>query len=701
MNFCNYVLGKYDDNDVKELQNALGLRPLTARLLASRGMTDPVSVTEFLDKDRVLLYDPFLLRDMDKAVSRIRQAIDRKQNVCIYGDYDVDGVTATTLLYTYLSDKGCKCTYFIPDRISEGYGLSAPVIQRLSCGTDLIITVDTGITAIDEAEYAKSLGVDMIITDHHSCRATLPDAIAVVNPHREDDNYPFKYLAGVGVVFKLLCALDGGYRDICDRYAEIVAIGTIADVMPLIGENRYIAQIGLAKLANTNYLGLTALMQHAGIIRNGKSKKILSSTVGYMLAPRINAAGRIASASKAVELLLTDNEADADRIASELCNINKLRQATEQEIYEQAMLMIERDRLKGIERKFLVLCSDGWHQGVIGVVASRISERYGVPCVLFSFDGDTGKGSGRSVKGFSLMDALMSCEDLLIEFGGHELAAGLSIKKQNFDAFVERINQYAEEHPAKQTQCNIVNIDCVATFDEITVDGIAEIQLLEPFGLQNPQPLFLTRDLCITEITPLSAGKHVKLKLSPLNTANGAHSLTALYFGMPASELSFCKGDICDAIYTVDVNEYMGIISPQITLKALCYGNDILEIKERGDMFYTKLCNMSDTSDIPHSAMPTLGDFRNMFVFLRHELKNGKKRFTYISLYRSYITDGNGSLDYCAMRVILDVLADEELAVIKHINCETFDIELCRTSKKVDLDSTEILKNIRSRHRFI
>lgn len=696
----DYVIGTYNDDDVKLLQKSLNLRPLTARLLASRGITDPDRARALTDKQHVVLYDPFLLKDIDKAVQRIRTAIEQKQTVCIYGDYDVDGVTATTLLYTYLSDKGCKCSYFIPDRISEGYGLSAPVIQRLADKTDLIITVDTGITAIEEAAFAKQLGVDMIITDHHNCRSTLPDAVAVVNPHREDDEYPFKFLAGVGVVFKLLCALEGEYQSICDRYAEIVAIGTIADVMPLTGENRYIAQIGLAKLADTKYLGLTALMRHAGVIRNGHPKKVLSSTVGYMLAPRINAAGRIASASKAVELLLADNELDADRIAAELCNINKLRQATEQDIYDQAIIMIEKERLCGIERKFLVLRSDGWHQGVIGVVASRISERYGVPCVLFSFDGDMGKGSGRSIKGFSLMDALASCEDLLIEFGGHELAAGLSITKENFDLFAERINQYAIEHPVENSTSNIINVDCMASFDEITLDGITEIQLLEPFGLQNPQPLFLTEDLCITDITPLSAGKHVKLKLRPADS-DDAHSLTALYFGMPASELAFCKGDICNAVYSVDINEYMGVSSPQITVKTLCYGDEMLKIKERGDMYYAKLRDASDRSDIPHDVMPALGDFRNIFMFLRHELKDGKKRFTNMSLYRSVTAKGYNSIDYCAMRVILDVLANEKLADITYINGETFDIDLCRTTKKVDLDSTKILNDIKSRHHFI
>ena len=422
-----WVLRDMDFQTCEKLQSELHIMSLTAKLLTNRGFDSADKVRAFLNKEEIPLHDPFLLKDMDKACARVKLAIERKERVCIYGDYDVDGVTSTMMLYTYLTQKGVQCQYFIPDRISEGYGLSLPVIQKLANQVSLIITVDTGITAIEEARYAKEQGIDMVITDHHSCREELPDAVAVVNPHRDDCSYPFKNLAGVGVVFKLLCAVDGDTQRICNLYSEIVAIGTIADVMPIVDENRRITAMGLKKLETVRSPGILALMRHAGIIKHGRQvKKVTSSTVGYVLAPRINAAGRIASASQAVELLATNDEIVADRIAFDLCEINKQRQATEQDIYNQAL---EQIHTECADDCFFVLASDGWHQGVIGVVASKIAEKYSAPCILFSFDGETAKGSGRSIKGFSLMDALASCGDLLIEYGGHELAAGLSIER--------------------------------------------------------------------------------------------------------------------------------------------------------------------------------------------------------------------------------------------------------------------------------
>ncbi|MBP5230446.1 MAG: single-stranded-DNA-specific exonuclease RecJ, partial [Clostridia bacterium] len=418
-----WVLSEPDHDVCERLQKELGVYPLTAKLLANRGLDSADKVKSFLNKEDIPLHDPFLLKDMDLACARVKKAIERKERVCIYGDYDVDGVTSTMMLYTYLTERGVRCQYFIPDRISEGYGLSLPVIQKMVGQVELIITVDTGITAIEEAKFAKDNGIDMVITDHHSCREELPEAVAVVNPRRDDCAYPFKNLAGVGVVFKLLCAVDGDTERICARYADIVAIGTIADVMPIIDENRRIAAMGLQKLETVRSPGILALMRHAGIIKHGHQvKKVTSSTIGYVLAPRINAAGRIASASRAVELLATNDETVADQIAFELCEINKQRQETEQKIYEQALFQIRTDCNDDC---FFVLASDGWHQGVIGVVASKIAEKFSAPCILFSFDGDVAKGSGRSIKGFSLMDALASCGDLLIEYGGHELAAGL------------------------------------------------------------------------------------------------------------------------------------------------------------------------------------------------------------------------------------------------------------------------------------
>ncbi len=464
----NWVISESDVKKEESLALSLGLSRLTARILVSRGYDTPASAASFLNKSELRLHDPFLLKDMDRACARIEKAIAEKQTVCIYGDYDVDGVTSTTALYLYLTGRGVNCKCFIPERLSEGYGLNKSVIGDIAKDTDLIITVDTGITAIEEIAFARSLGVDVIVTDHHNCREILPEADAVVNPRREDCEYPFKSLAGVGVVFKLLCALEGDSEKIFEEYADIVAIGTVADVMPITDENRLIVDKGLKRLAVTDRVGLRALMDCTGVPTVDGKKKVYTSTVGYVLAPRLNAAGRIASARKSLDLLLETDYEKAQYLATELCEINVRRQTTEQHIYEEATQMIS--SLRG-SRYSYILYSDNWHQGVVGVVASKISEKYSLPAILFSFDGDIGKGSGRSVKGLNLTDLLAECSDLLIEYGGHELAAGLSIERKNLPAFMERFERLSREKLENANTLQPVNIDCELMFDAAGVSS--------------------------------------------------------------------------------------------------------------------------------------------------------------------------------------------------------------------------------------
>ncbi len=682
-----------DNAIVSKIAKECRLLPLTAKILANRGMTEKEEIEVFLNKETIPLYDPFLLKDMDKAVARITYAIENKQRICIYGDYDVDGVTSTVMLYLYLCSRGVECEYFIPERISEGYGLSLPVIEKMKGRVDLIITVDTGVTAVAEAEYAKSIGIDMVITDHHSCRETLPDAVAVVNPHREDSEYPFRNLAGVGVVFKLLCALEGSTERIIDLYSDIIAVGTVADVMPIIGENRRIIGTGLKKLAETDNLGLLALMRRAGIIKYGKNiKKISSATVGYVLAPRINAAGRIACASRAVELLLTDDQTEADAIAEELCEINKLRQTTEQKIYEQAVELIENSNS---DDRFLVLAYDGWHQGVIGVVASKIAERYSRPCILFSLDGDTAKGSGRSIKGFSLMDALSSCGDLLLEYGGHELAAGLSIEGAKIDEFRKKINEYAEPI-LKESDCVFpLEIECEATFSDLTEKGIDEILRLEPFGLSNPQPVLVMRDVLLYDIVPLSQGKHVRMRITGSENGKG-HSLNAVCFGMPYDSFDFCEGDRCDIVFTVDMNEFMGTRAPQLFLKEIKLSdkeeNELSISNSRFDLLVSGKGYENCGEDIPD-----LADFRNIFRFLRCEAGHDGRCISLTSAKRTLERDFDISVTVCKLRIILEVLKEQKLISLdQRGGGNTFYIKMLPSSGKINIDESPLLRSIRS-----
>ena len=689
-----WVITGADGVKAAQLAADLKVLPLTARLLCARGIDTAAAATEFYDTNRLHFYDPFLLKDMDKAVARIRRAIERRERVCIYGDYDVDGVTSTTVLYTYLAERGVKASYFIPERMNEGYGLSRAAIERLNGSIDLLITVDTGITAVAETEFARECGIDMIITDHHSCRDVLPDAVAVVNPQREDCGYPFRKLAGVGVVFKLLCALEGDCAEICRRYGEIVAIGTIADVMPIIDENRLIARIGIENLEHTKNLGLRALMHQVGIFRDGrKCKKITSSTIGYVIAPRINAAGRITSATRAVELLLADSEQQAENIAAELCEINKQRQTTELEIYNQAIQQIQDGQS---DRTAFVLSSDGWHQGVIGVVASRITERYSLPSVLFSFDGDIGKGSGRSIKGLSLMDALSECSDLLIEYGGHELAAGLSIERKNLEAFTDRFNAYAENHIEKSSLVIPLEIDCEASFSELTLAEAEEIRKLEPFGLQNPVPVFILRNAVIRSVTPLSGGKHVKLRLSD----GGRNELTAVYFAMNADTFPLCEGDRCDAVFSLEINDFTGISVPQLLIKGMRLAD-----RERAEMLenervYRAVNDADNTEDLPACCIPTLADFREVFRYFRRHADE-KAAVSMRRIAGAISASAGVSVNVCKIRIISDVMSEQGIAEVVYSPGELIHIRLLPFSGKINLENSALMNNIRTRHRLV
>lgn len=693
MNNREWLIFDSDEKLCSEISKECGLFPLTAKILQNRGLTEKNEINLFLDKDNMPLHDPFLLKDMDKAVERIETAIINKQKVCIYGDYDVDGVTSTVLLYLYLCSRGLECEYFIPERISEGYGLSLPVIEKMKGRVDLIITVDTGVTAVAEADYAKSIGIDMVITDHHSCREILPNAVAVVNPHREDSEYPFRNLAGVGVVFKLLCALEGNTERILDLYADIIAVGTVADVMPIIDENRRITGVGLKKLAQTENLGLLALMRRAGIVKYGKRvKKITSATVGYVLAPRINAAGRIACASRAVELLLTDDESEADKIAEELCEINKLRQATEQTIYEQAVEMIESSF---IDDRFLVLAYDGWHQGVIGVVASKIAEKYSRPCILFSLDGETAKGSGRSIKGFSLMDALSSCGELLTEYGGHELAAGLSIDRTNIDEFRKKLNEYATPLLESGNASVPLEIECEATFSDLTEKGIDEILRLEPFGLSNPQPVLLLRNVTLHDIVPLSQGKHVRFRLS--GQENGkTHSLNAVCFGIPFDNFAFCEGDACDMVFTADINEYMGSRSPQLFIKAIRLSESEKTLILRCNECFEKLCS-GIYYENAEKDIPDLADFRNIFRFIRREAGHDGANISLTSAVRNLKNEFDISVSLCKFKIILEVLNEQKLITLRYREGgNTVFMKMMPSNGKINIDESPLLRAIRS-----
>ncbi len=543
---------QYRPPEIPEALLREGYPPLLAAVLAARGMRDPEAADAFLNIGAEALCDPSGLRGMDKAVARIRAAMEQHERVAVYGDYDVDGITSTCLLTDYLRRQGVDCVPYIPDRIREGYGVNGDAVRALAGrGVTLIITVDCGITAIEEAALARSLGVDMVITDHHECGGQeIPAACAVVDPKQPDCHYPNPGLAGVGVAFKLVCALEGSHRFALPAYGDLAAIGTVADVMPLTGENRFLVSYGLALLQRDPRPGLRALLTECGALE----KEITATTVGFTLAPRINAAGRLGQTSVALRLLLTQDDMEADRLASQLCELNRERQFLEQEIWDEASDRA-RDQAQGCP---LVLTSDDWHQGVIGIAASRLSESFHLPTIMIRFDGDRGKGSCRSFGGFNLYKALAACSDMLEGFGGHALAAGLTIRRENIDRFRTAITEYYQSNPAETLPALQFDLR-VADPGLLTLENIAALSRLEPCGSANPKPQLCMTGVRLLNAVPIGAGRHLRLQVEL-----AGEIFDCIYFSCTLEDLGVRRGDWIDLAFCPQVNHFRGRDSVQL-----------------------------------------------------------------------------------------------------------------------------------------
>ena len=530
-----------------------GYAPLTAMVLACRGLLNAQQAAQHLDCSAPLP-DPYLLTDMSKAVARVRLALSRHEKIAIFGDYDVDGITSTCLLTDFLRRQGAECIPYIPGRLEEGYGLNLIAIRLLhEQGVKLIITVDCGITAIEEAQLCKTLGIDLIITDHHECKDTLPDAVAVVDPHRNDGGYVHKNLSGVGVAFKLASALCNSQQTVLRDYADMVCLGTIADVMPLLGENRTIVSRGLEALRTHARLGLSALMAECGC----EPGTINASSVGYMLAPRINAAGRMGQIDLALTLFLTEDADEAQKAAKALCDLNRQRQAVESEIYNEALQMLG----EGEQPEAIVLASKNWHQGVVGIVSSRIAEEYCCPTFLICLDGVHGKASSRSYGGFNLFGALSTLSPLLESYGGHESAAGFTVHCDNIDAFREQICDLVRQYYSGDTPCSALDADCVITPELLTLRGIDSLLALEPCGNGCPKPVLIMENLIVEKLSQVGGGRHLRLRLR-----NGRYGFNAIYFSATAESACIAQGDVVDVAFVPQVNEFRGERSVQMNL---------------------------------------------------------------------------------------------------------------------------------------
>lgn len=654
------------------ISEKLGISPYSALIASTRGINTVEQAREFFGLDERKSVDPMDFPDMYPAVKRIQKALDGFERIAVYGDYDADGVTSTALLYSYLEMQGADVVYYVPNRHTEGYGLSYEAIDKLSMmGVKLIITVDNGISAIDEAKYINELEMELIVTDHHLPSDTLPQAVAVVDPHREDCNLEFKDYAGVGVAYKLICALEGEENGVTDSFADLAAIGTVADIMPLIKENRDIVRRGVELIADSDRIGLQALIEVGGL----GNKAITSTSVAFGICPRINAAGRMGSADRAIRLLLTDVYDEATLLAQEINDENVLRQQTEQEILGQAVEQIKANP-DWQYQNVLVVAGEGWHDGVVGIVASRLVEKYGKPTLVITVDGEEAKGSGRSIEGFSLYDALNACSECLTHFGGHTLAAGIGLKTSDIDAFRKAINDYAD---SMEMPCPIQNIDFKLNPACVSVEMLETINQLEPFGSGNPQPIFGLYNMTVADIQPIGNGKHLRIILERKGV-----SLQTVKFKTVQAEFPYRKGDVVDAAVQLEANEYLGQVRVNILLKNIKLHDMVEE-----DLF----SSMSDFSKLMRGK--TQGFDAELLI---------PQRETSAKVYRFIRSVGRWNYDIETLCHRLDLWAEDygqvavsveamlEMGIL--IKDENQGLSVPKTSEKVNLQDAPILKRL-------
>lgn len=719
---------RYSDTEqarkaVSSIAKLNNISEISASLLYNRGFNTAEDASRFLNFNDVVMHSPLLLKDVEKAVARISEALENNERIAIFGDYDVDGVTSVTMLYLYLHNLGADIGYYIPNRIGEGYGLSREAINLLyNKGVSLIITVDTGITAVDETEYAKSLGIDIVITDHHECQEILPDAVAVVNPHQSDCQYPFKSLAGVGVIFKVICAfeiINFGYRSneaeavksIYYRFADLAAIGTIADVMPIIDENRIIVKFGLEMITKTKRIGLLALMEAASLGSNPnvravvpdnkpkaeKQRKINSTYIGFTIAPRINAAGRISSASKAVELLLAEDVDTAWELAYELCEINYQRQLEENKIADEAYKKIENE-LDLNSQKVIVIEDDEWLQGVVGIVSSKVTEKYGLPSILISFDGaangvqsglDLGKGSGRSIKGFNLVDALSHSKDTLVKYGGHELAAGLTVRRKDVDAFRTKINEYANQILTEEDLCYTIEADREINISSATLDLAKELSILEPFGNMNPTPNFIMRNLKVLRAYLIGGGNHTKFVLEQ----NG-QTINAVMFHRSYLALNIKENDVIDVLFTLEVNKFNNTESVQMILQDVKLSDDYVSYFKDESALYQSF-NMGEAIDAD-DIIPTREDFVTVYTLLRKEFRTGNDMMTETEIYHMLSAQKSPHIRLAKLKIILDILNELKICTVREVSPGIYQYDIYFNSEKTNIEKSSILKKLKN-----
>ncbi len=668
INECNNAV-------VSDLARKCDLSPLTLKVLNARGYNNIDDVAALFEDSG--LDDPYLITDMDKAVKAIEQAVDNYDLICIYGDYDCDGVTATTILYSYLQNIGANVMFRIPER-SEGYGLNIPAVEQLAeQGVSLIVTVDNGISAVTEAEKIYELGMKLVVTDHHQPGEVLPRAEAVVDPHRRDCTSKYKDLCGAGVALKLCIALNDNDADMMlEQFADVCAIGTVADVVPLTGENRSIVKTGLRYLKNTENYGLDMLMDRSSVNR----ESLNSTSIAFQISPRINASGRFGSPAIAVNALLAEDEEDAAAYVDQMISLNDQRRTIENEILRSILHYIDKNPAVAA-RRVLILAGNGWHHGVIGIVAAKLLDLFGKPTILLSIDKDgIARGSARSIKGFNIFECLTYASEVLDHFGGHECAGGLTIASDKIPKFTKLVYEFAARFDIMPT----LTVECDLKLEpaDITVENVKGLAALEPFGADNPKPLFAVTDARVERISGMTQGKHTRLELD----YNGV-KLTAPLFGQPPSSLSIRQGDRLELAVNLDINEYNGKQSVNLRIA------DMRPYGVNQDRYFNALdCyeRFIIGEELPQAFLKKIDPSREEMISV----------YKLIALYKDFGIDElymhvcSASMNYCKLRIILDAFVQTGLA---ELSLSTHRVRLLPVTQKVDMDSADVLKKLRTK----
>ena len=661
-----------------------GFPPLLAGLLAARGVSLPEQARRLLAPNREPIPDPMLLRDMDRAAARVKLALERGELIAVYGDYDVDGITATCLLTQFLTGRGGAALPYIPSRLGEGYGLNPEAVHTLSSrGVSLIITVDCGITAVEETALAGELGMDVVITDHHACKETLPPAAAVVDPHRPDCPYPFKGLAGVGVALMLALAVAGPQEAgaVLDQFCDLAAVGTVADVMPMTGANRAIVSLGLARLDPPRRMGLASLIRYAGL----EDKPATSVAVGYTLAPRINASGRMGQAEVALELFLTQDPIRAEELAIQLCELNRERQGIEGEIFQQCVQQLAQCP----QQNAIVLAGEEWHQGVVGIVASRLAEKYACPCFMICLDHGVGKGSCRSWGDINLFELLSACAPLLENFGGHALAAGFTVTEENIPALAQALRRLVEERCHGEALPSVLEIDMAVAPQHLTVEAVESLELLEPCGTGNPRPVFLLQGAQVHTMTQVGRGRHLKLRLE----ARGV-PLDAIYFSNQGSDLGLYPGCRVDVVFYPQVNDFRGRRDLQLQVVDLRLAPSRAQMERA---IYEKYSRGEElTCEEARFLLPSRGDFVGLYRWLeRQSTASAVVEDTPARIARSVARATRQREVPARTMLCLEVMEERGLINLTR-RTDRIQITLRRVEQKVDLEASQIMKRLRA-----